>query len=117
MHQKKLGPGAGNAEGLEITSAETECDFLISCAADRPAEYWLHVDDDGGEHRYRRKPDGVLCLRVWQVEDRGTVVIERTFTFNRPNFGYGRRPPPGSGWVFEDSELWSTTWLREVAQP
>lgn len=114
---KKSGPGAGCTGPLKISTTETDRDLLIPRADDRPAEYWLHVDDDGGEHRYRRKLEGIPSLYVQQVEDRGAVVIERTFTHNFENFGYGRLPPPGFGWVFEDSESLSTTWLREVARP
>ena len=112
MIKKDLSLGAGGTEAQKISTAETERDLLISRAADRPAEYWLHVDDDGTERRYEYEPRGDRTLHVTVLDG-----VEQTKTWSIVQTlgcftDITVATPRGQGWVLVADNDKFTTWQR-----
>jgi hypothetical protein len=70
-------------------------------------EFFLHVDDNGLEHRYKDEPGG-RSLRI-----RATDTHERTGT---KNFEGIHVRPRGFGWSMENADEFSSTWVRDVVR-
>lgn len=85
-----------------------------------PEVYYLHVDNDGNEHRSKVAPRGMLSLHVEILDSDETEILERTYTIDRD----GKPVPPRYGlnqdsWTIDleapcDDDC--TGWLR-VRQP
>jgi hypothetical protein len=61
--------------------------------------YYLHVDDDGTEHRYVRHPLTKPCLRVLVLDDWEETVTNSRLVWDGVALVYIPVTPRGKGWV------------------
>lgn len=112
--ESKPRPLAGGA-GAE-KSSKVERSKFRSQSPSKQAEYWLHVDADGLEHRLDRELKH-LSLHVIVADGVETVTTRCYPTFFGPWPGFAGKKPRGSGWVLVDtSHDRYNVWQRKAAR-